>query len=63
MDGGRRTAGYGCISGKGSGVKGVHGGMGASTRGVHLIENKAAAALKVKPKTDGNEKLTIIAST
>lgn len=35
---------------------------GAFNPGVHLIENKAAA-LKVKPKTDGNEKLTIIAST
>lgn len=31
-----------------------------SARGVHLIENNATA-LKVKPKTDGNEKLTIIA--
>lgn len=49
---------------RGGGVKGLQGEWGgASTRGVHLIENKAAAALKVKPKTDGNEKLTIIAST
>lgn len=38
------------------------GSWGAFNPGVHLIENKAAA-LKVKPKTDGNEKLTIIAST
>lgn len=45
------TAGYGSISGKGSGVEWNEGsegggGLGPSTRGVHLIENKAAQHLK-----------------
>lgn len=57
-DCGLRATGYG--SRGGAGRSALDTTWLASTRGVHLIENNATA-LKVKPKTDGNEKLTIIA--